>query len=204
MGLSARNKKGFSVVEILIAIGMAAIMIVSIGSALNSVHKLNSRSEVKEKALAFAKEYLEIINEAQSNLFACSCTLSKPYTGTCVGDICTRGTSCTKMTGYSSCWLAEPGTDSSAKFHLVGNQLQPESETIIPEKLFQREITIENLPENPPGFFNIKKITVTVCKSRVKNSTPPVTYFTCEEQQVQFSEKPLVTLSTILTGWKNL
>ena len=139
------NKKGFSVVEILIAIGMTAIMIVSIGGALNSVHKLNKTSEIKEKALAYAKEYIEIINAVQNDEFGCKCT--DPACSNCL---------CIPMPNYTSCWLATPGSDLNAKYYIntVNQQLLIGIETV---GSYNRWINIKNL-----AGPNKKQIDVTV------------------------------------------
>ncbi|MFA5070564.1 MAG: hypothetical protein WC528_04765 [Patescibacteria group bacterium] len=63
------KNKGFSVVEILVAVSMAGIMIVSIGGALNSIHKLNARSEINEKAIAYAKQTLELVTDLKNHDF---------------------------------------------------------------------------------------------------------------------------------------
>jgi len=165
------------VVELIIAIGMAAIMIVSIGGALNSVYKLNMRSEMREKALAYAKEYLEIINEKQNDEFACICNPA-PCSP------CIKGSqSCNPSTGYSSCWMKFPdglGTNNPLYLNKITNSLQTTPDPLDNISPFNREIAIENL-----GDFNRKKITVTV---------------TWPEQ----GSTKTVILSTILTGWKNL
>jgi len=65
-----KNKSGFGIIEILLVISMAGIIIVSIGQSLASIHKLNTASEIKEKATSYAKQYLEMATELKIKNFA--------------------------------------------------------------------------------------------------------------------------------------
>jgi len=64
-----KNQKGQSVIEVLISLAMAGIIITAIGSSLSSIHKLNTGSAVKEKASAYAKQYMEIVTQIENNHF---------------------------------------------------------------------------------------------------------------------------------------
>lgn len=80
------NNSGFSVIEVLISLAMAAIIITAIGSSLSSIHKLNTASAVKEKALAYAKQSMEAATDLKNKDFdddlssLDSITLESPYT----------------------------------------------------------------------------------------------------------------------------
>ncbi|MDD5039947.1 MAG: hypothetical protein PHY34_02245 [Patescibacteria group bacterium] len=126
------NKKGISAVEVLISIGMAGVMIVSIGMAMSAIHRLNTSSSNKEQALAYAKESIEIITENQQALFGC-----RPASGTCT---CPH-----QITGYDSCWV------ETSNSPVAGTETITDTE-------FSRMIAIENLG----GDANRKKITAQV------------------------------------------
>ena len=94
-----KNRKGASVIEVLLSIGLTAVLIASIGGSLAAVHRLNTASGVKEKATAYAEQAMELITEFKNNpnnnfsdpIASCtvaSCpnspTLESPYTCTCI------------------------------------------------------------------------------------------------------------------------
>ena len=181
-----KNKKGFGIVEVMIALGMASVILVSVGNALSSTHKLNRASEMKEKALSFAKQYLEIVTEIKNDQFACRCSAddcnSNP--GQCLK--ATDIQICSLPEGYTSCWTEYPdGQLSNTPLSLVQNtgvwEFLSGVENITTDTRFDRQINLENIESD----FNRKKVTV----------------------KVTWTEGGLnkdVTLSTILTGWQNL
>ena len=98
----SRNQRGVSVIEVMIAMSMAGIIIASIGNALLSVKRLGTETANKEKAVAYAQQALEVVNEQRNTLFS-------PCNGT--PGVCTSGLqSCMIQSGYTSCWLSLSGT----------------------------------------------------------------------------------------------
>ncbi len=196
--LLKNNSGGFSVVEVLVSLSMAAIIVLSIGQAVAAVHRVNNAGEQKEKALALAKQSLEIMTEIKNDSFACVCD-SDSCAG---GDLCTKvsdAQSCSLFGGFNSCWTEYP--DNLA----VNYPLQLEQnggtfrliygiETVTSQPGFTREIVIENLQRDNNGDIvetggtqdiNTKKITVTV---------------KWNEQNIEKEVK----VSTILTAWESL
>jgi len=177
-----KNNKGASVIEVLISLAMASIIILAVGSALSSIHKLNTTSAVKEKALAYAKQSMEIVSEIKNNEYACICDDS----GTCTKQLSTKGNNgeiCTcplPSPAYKSCWLPYPdGITTDSPYYLNDNhQLTPGVENIN-NTPFTREINIENIS----GDSNRKKVTVTVAWPGSQQG---------------------IGLSTIFTAWENL
>lgn len=64
---SIKSQDGTSVIEVLIALAMVSIIIVSIGNVLSSVHARDLSTELREQALGYAKESLEIVENMQSS-----------------------------------------------------------------------------------------------------------------------------------------
>ncbi len=114
--MALNNKKGISVIEVLISIGMAGVMIVSIGMSMSAIQRLNKSSSYKEQALAYAKESIETITEQQQTLFGCDTTA-----GPC---------SCSPLPGYTSCWVDNPAVASEGQ---------------IPNTVFTKKVTVENI-----------------------------------------------------------
>ena len=192
-----KNQEGMSVIEVLISIGMAGIIIVGVGNSLASSHKLDTASGMKEKALAYAKQSIEIVTEIKNDQFACRCDID-----TC-SDICTKasdGQTCTLFGGYDSCWTEYPiGLTNNYPLHLDlspggGWELAYGEEIIVSDPLFTRVISIDNLYRDADGYIvdsggtldiNTKKVTVTVKWTEQNNSKE-------------------INLTTILTAWENL
>ncbi len=61
------NQKGASVIEVLLSIGLTAILIASVSSSLGAVHRLNAASKTKEKAVVYAEQAMEMITEFKNN-----------------------------------------------------------------------------------------------------------------------------------------
>ncbi|MFC1687410.1 type II secretion system protein J [Patescibacteria group bacterium] len=196
-----RNNKGVSVVEVLIALSMGGILVVSIGGVLASVHNNDVTSELREKALGYARQSLEIVTEIKNQEFACECTSSGGQ-DICTGNTCTKSNDaqvCTLPSAYTSCWTQyRHGLVSNSPLHIVsggfGWQLAAGSEIISTDPIFSRDITIVNLQRDVDGNIvesggtvdpNTKKTTVTVSWTERGNAKE-------------------VSLSTILTAWENL
>lgn len=187
MKISDKNQKGIAILEVILAIGVASLVIVSVGQSLSSMHKLTGKSETNEKALAYAKEYLEIINDTKNIEFKCVCSGTPPVCLTSQGNSCT----CNLLPGYTSCWTQYPNTNSltsNSELHLDSNRrLQARTNAAQPEPIpgdqtFTREINITHLDTD--GRFNQKKIDVLV---------------TWKEN----NQDKNLNLSTILTAWQN-
>ena len=67
--INQKNQKGIAILEVILAVGMAGIIIVSIGQSLSSMHKLTTKSEINEKASAYARQAMETIDVLKNNDF---------------------------------------------------------------------------------------------------------------------------------------
>ncbi len=191
---------GSMVIEVLLSLAMMAIIAVVIGNTLIAVHRLEGASDLRNRALTYTKQALEIITSLSANMinnpFVCSSSASfssTPNSGTVISDQCQLNSDTTKKCrlpspAYVSCWLDQPvGLSNNSDLHLQlisGNwklvTIAPADEVPTP---FNRTITIQN--QNSPADSNIKTITATVTWTERGNT-----------KQLQ--------LSTILTAWKNL
>lgn len=176
-----RNKQGIGVIEVLISISIAGVIITTVGTTLSSINRVNTASEMKEKALGYARQSLETVNALQESEFACSCSVDSCTATTCTSS--SDGQPCTLIQNYQSCWTEYPDgiTDNDIPLHIASGQFQEGQETIADDPRFTRMIMINNIE----GDFNRKRISVTV---------------EWEERDVTKS----IELNTILTGWKNL
>lgn len=57
--MSPTQRPGMSVIEVLVALGMASILIFSVGNLVSATHRLNSASASEEKAVLVAQAQLE-------------------------------------------------------------------------------------------------------------------------------------------------
>lgn len=194
-----RHPAGISVIEVMIALGIAVIIVISVGSLIISTHSMDTEASKQLQAIGYAKQWLEVVDVQRNDLFGCGCG----STGTCTGNSCTSSVSptlnCTISTqrataGFKSCWTQGIGTGvNTGPFQIPS--IGPWSLQSGPDKSvtgFTRSMKIENQlrdlttgalgsgPEDP----NTKLITVTVEWQRA--GTP---------RQVQLSE--------IVTAWKN-
>lgn len=53
------QRPGMSVIEVLVALGMASILIFSVGNLVSATHRLDSASAAQEKAVLLAQQQLE-------------------------------------------------------------------------------------------------------------------------------------------------
>ncbi len=136
MAERTRNQRGASVIEILIALGMGAVIIASVGNVLLSVQRVSAESANKEKAVAYARQALEIVAAQQGALFSCSTTA-----GPCA---------CVPLAGYTSCWPAYNGA-VVAPFPAI-------------DPAFTRAVTAADWKRGDTGVpdTNVKKIVSTV------------------------------------------
>lgn len=181
-----KNNQGTILLEVLICIGIAVVLIFSIGKALAATHRLDTASSEKEMALAYARQSMEIMAEIKNNEFACVCnTINPPIhcTEKKTGNTCLCNS---LLPGYTSCFVSSPGESTTTgpfQLALQSNQwvLVSGIETIAENPAFTRQIHIENISGDP----NRKKVSVTV-------------HWTEQNQSKETS------LSTILTAWENI
>lgn len=209
------NRTGFSIIEALVAVAMISVIFVVLGRSLSSVHKSYIASDRKDRAVAYAREYLDIVHEIMNDTtaFACKCggVCSPPCTA---GD----GQQCTGLPGYKNCWVQYPIHDNLNSYCLIpAHQVSPPPSIPDPyscwpvkavnqggtwflmqgsdnsDPVFTRSIAIKNLCRDANDNFatcgtpnyQTKKVTVTVSWPELGTT-----------KQVQLSE--------IFTGWKNL
>jgi hypothetical protein len=177
-----RHPTGVSVIEVMIALGIAVIIVISVGSLIISTHSLDTEASNQLQAVGFAKQWLEVVDVKRNDFFGCACGSSPA---------CQLSLQ-RQTAGYLSCWTQDIGSaGNSGPFHIdpvVG--LQPSADA--PAVGFTRSMKIENQlrdvttgelgsgPEDP----NTKRIIVTV-----------------EWQRAGTTRK--VELSEIVTAWKN-
>lgn len=163
------------------AIGMAAIVIVSVGNTLIANAHINTAALVRAQALNYARQTMEQVQQIKNQAFGCS--LPSGGSGTCTKD----DQSCTPNTGYTSCWTQYPDDPASGThlslgpLHVDGGTLQLQNGTETVDSKFTRGITFVN----DGADVNIKTATVDV--SWTENGTTKH-----------------VSLVTEITGWKNL
>lgn len=194
--INARAQRGFSILEVIIALAMTAIVVVVIGRSLSAILRLSNASQLKTEAYVYAQESLELAVALKNDFFGCSGS---------AGVACTTsdGQSCTPDSPYTSCWVQYPiGHTGQTDFYLAEsggswqlNQLVGGNPQPVPTNtFFSREIIIETLSRDsvtfdidPTGTIDpgTKQITVNV-------------YW--NERGVTKS----VSMSTILTAWQNL
>ncbi|OGY46172.1 MAG: hypothetical protein A3J62_03575 [Candidatus Buchananbacteria bacterium RIFCSPHIGHO2_02_FULL_38_8] len=196
-----KNQKGFGVIEVVVVLGLSAIIITSIGNLLNSLYKINKAAELRTRAFSYAQESLEIINDKRNDLFACQCAVAG--CSTCVRP--SDGQSCTPFSGYDSCWTAYPaGSDligietfrlykSGSNWVLEALSPDPSSAVIDLDPTFSRKITIKNA---------FRDINGDIASSGTVD--PNTKIITAKVWWKQRDDQHQVDLSTILTAWQNL
>ena len=194
-----KSTKGYAILEVIVVLGIISFFIVVIGKTLFLVNTLNATSQKQTKALYYAQESLEIINDLKNDFFACTCGSDN-----CIGDTCARaidGQSCSLFSAYTSCWTEYPEGfvgQTDYFFEAVGASWQLKAltgpvETIAGDPDFQRKIIIKNIKRDANGDIadsgtadpNTKQVTVIVwyeARGVVHN----------------------IKLKTILTAWENL
>lgn len=188
------DHRGFGIIEVLIALTLISVIVISIGQVIGSIFKLYTASEYQTKALLFAQESLELVNYHKNDWFAC------------IGGSgsCTRGSdgqSCVLKTNYNSCWTAYP-TDQvgQTEFYLENSSgwvLQPLSsgikETISKDLRFSRVITIINAVRDADG--NLSDTGIEDSNSK---------YVTVKVFWTERGIEKNVELTTLYTAWQNL
>ena len=131
------HPRGSMVIEVLLSLAMIVILVVVIGNTLGAVHRLEQSSELRGKALGYAKEYLEIIGSIKNQVFV------------------PTSSGCTPQPGYTTCWPAAPS--GSQRLAVVGTAWVLQSGDDTSHAGFTRTLTVQDL-----GGTNVKQITVTV------------------------------------------
>lgn len=191
-----RVRRGSAVIEVLLALSLAAFLIASLGNLISSVRRLEQSSNMRQRALTHVRFALELVTNEQRRLFACNSSNC-----TCSATTCTRGDgqSCTLMPAYQSCWTLMPaGLVGEGPYHLAEVsglwQLIAGAETVPTDPDFTRSIAVQNLMRDAGGALvesggttdpSTKRITVTV---------------SWNERGVAKS----LNLSTMLTAWANI
>lgn len=174
------TSNGVSVIEVLIALGMGAIIIASVGNALLSVKRVGSESAHREQAVAYAQQALEVVNEQRNTLFPkCNGT-----PGICTGG----GQSCTIQLGYTSCWLSLPG--------VVGVPLP----AVDP---FTRVVTVKDSKQGDTGNndSNVKQVEARVFWKKDNIETCASCQNGCTNCNT-ICRSRCIELTSILTAWK--
>ena len=202
-----KNNNGFSILEVVVAIGIISLFVVSIAKVLQTVDRLNVLSEKKDSAVNYAQESIEIVSEIKNDLFVCSCNSGDNCTSGLDPDICTRttgdGKACDMFPAYSSCWSEYPDSlfgennfylDNTGGVWQLTALVGSSTETIVADPSYSRRINIVNAQRDTNGDlvdaggtedFNTKIVRVTVWY---------------EYRGVSRS----VDLKTVLTAWENI
>lgn len=146
----SNKPRGSSVIEILVSLSIGAVIIVVVGNVLLATHKLETFSKMRQESLAYAKEYLEIMNKISNQLFysTSGCTPpSSAYTGCWpstppgyIGGGSITSTTQLYLVKVSGVWKLQNGVDTSNALFV------------------DRYLNLED----KDGDSNMKKITVTV------------------------------------------
>lgn len=194
MSINAK-RRGFSVIEVIIALGMAAIVSAAVGNLIVSTHRLDGSSGLATQATAYARQWLDILPTQANQDFGVNAAAS--YTAS-DGQTCTVSAA-RASAGFTSCWVDRPiglSTANLLKLVAVGNSWQLQDADTTPDSPaggFTRTMTVTNLNRDANGAIvstggspdlNTKQITVTVAW-KDGGAT----------RQTQ--------LSSILTAWKN-
>lgn len=177
---------GISVIEVMIALGIAVIIVISVGSLIISTHSLDAEAGKQLQAVGFAKQWLEVVDVQRNAFFGCACG-SAP---TC------QLSAPRQAAGYTSCWtqaMGTPGSTGPLRVVPSGGSWLLQSGTDTPATGFTRSLAVVNQHRDAGGAIvgaggtedpNTKLITVTVQWMRAGAT-----------RQVQLSE--------IVTAWKN-
>jgi len=182
-------RSGSAVIEVLISLSLAAFLIAVLGNLISSTRRLETAQNFRQRALAHARESLEMVTSLQNELFACVSATAGP--GTCTN---AQG-SCTLAPAYNSCWL---DLTTTGPFHLAevssGHwQLVSGGQSVPGDADFYRSLTVTNMNRDANGNLvpaggtpdpNTKKVTVQLSWQE-------------RGQPKNFS------LSTMLTAWAN-
>ena len=172
------KRSGFMIVEILISLALAGLLIVTVVSVLAASRRLQNEGKLRQQALDYAREAVELISDIQHDEFI------KPGT-----------TACTPMPGYTTCWTDVGWGLNSAPLKLVGAGASWQLSAIVSgDEGFPNCIKISSAPAI---YRSIKIDNIGSARPNdVKRVTVDAWWGSC-------SSNKKITLSTILTAWKN-
>lgn len=190
---------GFSIIEALIAIFIVSIAVVVIGSTFSSAYKLYRAGEMKQIALSYAMESLELVEAYKNDFFSCMC-----------GSGCTsctaQGQTCATVNdGFTSCWTEFPlgyptNPSQNGPLHLENQagswELADDEEIISSDNRFARKIEIENLYRDS-STGEIRDSATGVLDTNSKRIAVTVSWKERNEQKS-------ATLSSIINAWESL
>lgn len=191
------KRPGVSVIEVIVAIGLAAIVIAAIGNLIGATHRLTSTTGKEIQAAAFAREWIEVLPSQVNSFFGCSCgTAAQPFSGTCIAPTCNRtadSQTCIyrDSAGFDSCWTTQAipnlaSTDLKLVFSGGAWQLQDAASSHDqPVPGLTRVMSITDI-----GSPDIKQVTVAVCWGDNDCTDPS-------------NNRNRTQVTTILTAWKN-
>ncbi len=160
MAQQFQRPRGSMVIEVLLSLAMVVILVVVIGNTLGAVHRLERMSELKERALGYARQAMENVDATYYTQFR----ESPPST-------------CTPMSsyGYTTCWGSGDGEYSESCVQVSSTPA-----------LYRKVTVANNVGASRPN--DVKQVTVQVFSSLTSCSA---------------SSQPVVSLTHILTAWKN-
>ena len=181
-------RPGSVVIEILISLSLAAFLIAVLGNLISAIRRLETAQNFRQRALAHARESLEMVTSLQNELFAC--LSATPGPGTCTN---IQG-SCTLVAAYNSCWL---DLNTTGPFHLEevsGNwQLVLGGQSVPGDADFFRSLTITNMNRDANGNL------VTSGGTPDPNTKKVTAQLSWQER----GQPKNFSLSTLLTAWAN-
>ncbi len=192
-----RFPKGSSVVEALLSLSLAASVIIVVGAVFSAGQRLERSSGLRQQALGYAREALELVGEIKNVSFSCRCS-----SDSCGGSTCTRGSDgqpCSLLPGYTSCWTAYPkdlvGVNTPLYPALVGGVwvLKTGVDPLAAGTGFSRVITIENLQRDVNGII--------VAIGTIDPNTKRVTVVVGWEER---GDAKQISLSTMFTAWESI
>ena len=177
-----RHPAGVSVIEVMIALGIAVIIVISVGSLIISTHNLDTEAKKQLQATGFAKQWLEVVDVKRNDYFGCTCGSSPAC----------QLPAQRQAAGYTSCWTQDLGSvGNSGPFHVdpVAG-LQPNADA--PAAGFTRSMKIEN---------QLRDVTTDELGSGLEDPSTKRITVTVEWLRAGTTRK--VELSEIVTAWKN-
>lgn len=136
-------RSGNTIVEALLAIGIASIVVTTVGSLIIAVNRVDRTSAHKDQAVSYAREALEIVSLIASDEFSST-------------------TGCTPQAGYTSCWVQCPQNVCAASYQIATSgstwTLTSGEQNLGTNPTFTRSITIAAVG----GDENVKRVTVDV------------------------------------------
>ncbi len=196
------RRPGVSVIEVIIALSLAAVVIAAVGNLVSATHRLTTSSAKEIQATAFAKQWSEVMSNQAKNFFS--------------GSACSPRASA----GFTTCWnLNPPSTGScvSPNFYkqhmdnagvwtlLCSNPATtsfPGDQDFYPALGFTRKMTIVTLPRNSDGSLNISGTTITTDCTTAGYSSSNDCNTKIATVTVAWAGGH-VTLPIMLSAWKN-